>query len=82
MPLKDAVRAVLASADVPGVTGAGWAASTARADHGGALRAGFLIERPVEPRPSRRPAFLRLDKHDELCREPVGSLALRALRRD
>jgi SAM-dependent methyltransferase len=44
--------------------------------------AGFLIERLVEPRPFPSARHLRPEKHGELCREPVGFLAIRALRRE
>ena len=42
-------------------------------------RAGFLIERPMEPRPAPAAAAIDQDKYDRLCREPTGLLAIRAV---
>jgi SAM-dependent methyltransferase len=43
--------------------------------------AGFLIERLVEPRPAPEAAAIDPDKHRQLCREPTGFLAIRAVSR-
>lgn len=42
-------------------------------------RAGFLIERLVEPRPTPAAAAIDQDKYDRLRREPTGFLAIRAV---
>ncbi len=44
-------------------------------------RAGFLIERLIEPRPVPEGAALQPDNYERLHREPTGFLALRALAR-
>ena len=46
------------------------------------FEAGFLIERLLEPTPSAEAADLDPERHRRLSREPMGFLALRALRRD
>ncbi|UXA18085.1 class I SAM-dependent methyltransferase [Mycobacterium sp. SMC-4] len=42
-------------------------------------RAGFLIERLLEPRPDPEAAVIDQDKYDRLHREPTGFLAIRAI---
>lgn len=42
-------------------------------------RAGFLIERLLEPRPTASAANIDPDRYDHLTREPTGFLAIRAI---
>ncbi|MDQ3630328.1 MAG: class I SAM-dependent methyltransferase [Actinomycetota bacterium] len=46
------------------------------------FEAGFLIERLLEPTPSSDAADIDPERHRRLSREPMGFIALRALRRD
>jgi hypothetical protein len=45
------------------------------------FRAGFLIERLLEPRPAPEAAALDPEKHDRLTREPRGFMAFRLIPR-
>ena len=42
-------------------------------------KAGFLIERLLEPRPTAEAAVLDPDNYERLTREPSGFLAIRAV---